>query len=141
MYRSSGDIWGIIIGFIIGAIIIFLISREFICWYWKINRIVVLLEEQNNLLKQQLGVSSNVLLKQYIPTHRVKLLTNSDGLSLRREPKTSIESFTKIPNGTEVQHINTGENVKLNDINAPWFEIRTKDGISGWCFSGSLEKI
>jgi hypothetical protein len=54
-YGSSGNIIGIIIGIIIGAIIIFLICRELVCWYWKINKIVVLMEEQNSLLKELVG--------------------------------------------------------------------------------------
>jgi hypothetical protein len=52
-YGSSGEEWKIIIGIIIGLIILFLICRELICWYYKLNRIVALLEEQNNLLKRQ----------------------------------------------------------------------------------------
>jgi TctA family transporter len=46
------NVWGIIIGVIIGIIVLFLICRELICWYWKINRIVALMEEQNALLKE-----------------------------------------------------------------------------------------
>ncbi|MCB2106460.1 MAG: hypothetical protein KDE14_02110 [Rhodobacteraceae bacterium] len=38
--------------FIVG---IFLILREFICWYWKQNRIVALLEEIRDRLPQQAG--------------------------------------------------------------------------------------
>lgn len=30
---------------------IFLLCRELNCWYWKINRRIELLEEQNNSLK------------------------------------------------------------------------------------------
>jgi len=30
--------------FLIVGIIIFLLCRELMCWYWKINRIVLLLE-------------------------------------------------------------------------------------------------
>jgi hypothetical protein len=33
------------IAFIVGAVIIFLLLREFNCWYWKINERVVLLDE------------------------------------------------------------------------------------------------
>ena len=29
---------------VFGGIIIFLLCRELMCWYWKINRIVLLLE-------------------------------------------------------------------------------------------------
>ena len=58
-YGNSGNIGGIIIGIIIGGIILFLICRELICWYYKINKMVELLEEQNNLLRQQINLSSN----------------------------------------------------------------------------------
>ena len=137
------DFMDAIIVTLIIAFAVLLICRELMCWYFKINKLVELMEEQNNLLKRQLGISStsNVLLTEFIPTHRVKLLTTTDGLGLRKKPDPNIDPFFRIPNTTEVQHINTGDDVKLNDIKAPWFEIRTKDGICGWCFSGSLEKI
>ena len=51
---SSGDIWGILIGVLIGAVVLFFILREVFCWYWKINRIVELLEQQNSLLSSML---------------------------------------------------------------------------------------
>jgi hypothetical protein len=34
------------------AISLFLILREFFCWYWKINAMKTLMEEQRDLLKQ-----------------------------------------------------------------------------------------
>jgi len=83
----------------------------------------------------------NLSLGEFIPTHRVKLLTGAEGMSLRKEPNSSSSSFAKILDGTNVQHINTGEKVNLNGIIAPWFEVRTIDGTQGWCFSGSLEEI
>ncbi|WP_300158346.1 hypothetical protein [Solidesulfovibrio sp.] len=33
-------------------IVIFLVCREIVCWYWKINRAVELLERQNVLLER-----------------------------------------------------------------------------------------
>ena len=51
----NGNFAGIIIGVIAGAVFIFLICRELVCWYWKINRIVALMEEQNSLLKSLVG--------------------------------------------------------------------------------------
>jgi len=81
------------------------------------------------------------LLKDFTVTHNVSLLTNVEGLSLRHEPNPDIDPFTIIPDGTEIQHISTGKEVKFQNIMAPWFEILTKDGISGWCFSGSLKRI
>lgn len=43
----------IIISAAIG-IVIFLVLREFNCWYWKINQRIQLMEEQNELLKELL---------------------------------------------------------------------------------------
>lgn len=65
-YGNSGNLVGIIIGVIIGLIIVFIICRELICWYYKINRIVALMEEQNNLLKQQMGLTSNSTIDDWV---------------------------------------------------------------------------
>jgi len=53
------------------VIIIFLICRELVCWYWKINKIVELMNEQNLLLKQLIstgkiskGTSENNVLNE-----------------------------------------------------------------------------
>jgi hypothetical protein len=78
---------------------------------------------------------------EFLSTHRVKLLTNTDGMSLRKTPNPDIEPFEKIPNGTEIQYLSTGSEVQLGEINGYWFKIRTKEKVYGWCFSGSLEKI
>ena len=48
------ELIGLIIGILAGVIIVFLICREIVCWYWKINTIVDLLGEQNSLLKSLL---------------------------------------------------------------------------------------
>lgn len=42
---------GLIISIII-TIVIFLVCRELVCWYWKQNEQVVLLKEIRDLLKQ-----------------------------------------------------------------------------------------
>jgi hypothetical protein len=86
------------------------------------------------------------VLGEFSPTHKVKLLTESVGLGLRKIPSSSEETFIKIPNGTEIQYISLGDEVNLdiNDttqIKGFWYKIRTKDNVKGWCFSGSLEKI
>jgi hypothetical protein len=60
MYNNSGQLFGY---FVIGLIVIvgiFLICRELICWYWKINKMVKLMEAQNEYLNKLLvhfGVS------------------------------------------------------------------------------------
>ena len=40
----------LIIAFI--SISLFIILREFFCWYWKINSMKALMEEQRDLLKK-----------------------------------------------------------------------------------------
>ncbi|MDR0474640.1 MAG: SH3 domain-containing protein [Treponema sp.] len=87
------------------------------------------------------NANENVDAKRFLPTHRVKLITNTDGLKIRKEPIASVEFITKIPNGSEVEHLNTAGDVILNDVKGQFFEILTKEGIRGWCFSGHLEKI
>jgi hypothetical protein len=52
--KSGGSEVGIIIGVIVGVIVLFLACRELICWYYKINRIVALMEKQNLLLESLL---------------------------------------------------------------------------------------
>ena len=37
------------------AVLLFFVCREIICWYFKINERIRLLEEQNALLKKLLG--------------------------------------------------------------------------------------
>jgi hypothetical protein len=55
MYNSDlGSMWGTITLVLIVSIIIFLLCRELICWYYKINRMVVLMEDQNELLRKLL---------------------------------------------------------------------------------------
>ena len=49
--------WGYAILAFVVVIIVFLICRELVCWYWKINRIVELLEGLN----RKLGSSSKDL--------------------------------------------------------------------------------
>jgi hypothetical protein len=78
---------------------------------------------------------------EFTPTHKVQLLTDADGLSLRKEPNPEIEPFEKVLNGTEVQFLYAGDEVTLGKIRAPWFKIKTKENIRGWCFSGSLKKV
>ena len=47
----GGGLWSLLITLLI-LLVIFLICRELVCWYWKINRAVELLERQNVLLER-----------------------------------------------------------------------------------------
>ena len=48
------DIFSILFVLLI-CFIVFLVCRELNCWYWKVNRHIELLEEQNKLLKDMLS--------------------------------------------------------------------------------------
>jgi hypothetical protein len=50
VFGNKDNLIWILIGVIVGLIIIFLICRELVCWYWKINKRITLMEEQNELL-------------------------------------------------------------------------------------------
>tara|TARA_R110001606_G_scaffold397550_1_gene574390 strand:- start:695 stop:913 length:219 start_codon:yes stop_codon:yes gene_type:complete len=53
------EITGILI--IVGiSIFIFLLCREIVCWYWKINKRNELLVEQNQILKSQNDILKNI---------------------------------------------------------------------------------
>jgi len=41
-----------IIGMLVVGIILFIILREFFCWYYKINAMKTIMEEQRDLLKK-----------------------------------------------------------------------------------------
>jgi hypothetical protein len=46
-----------------------------------------------------------------------------------------------IPQGTDVQVLNTGRMETIDGITAPWVLVTTAKGDTGWCFSGYLQKI
>jgi uncharacterized protein YgiM (DUF1202 family) len=121
-----------VFGIIIGVIVLFLICRELICWYYKINRIVALLEDQICLLKMQVT---------FVPTHTIKYLPDQDELNLRKKPSFDDYGDENLPNGTKVQFLEKmSKEVKFQEIKGTWFKVITQEKIVGWCFSGNLEK-
>jgi uncharacterized protein YgiM (DUF1202 family) len=127
------DFGGIVITIIIGVIVIFLACRELMCWYYKINKIVSLLEDQSRLLKMQIT---------FVPTHVIKALSNEDGINLRIKPSSEADTLVKLQNGTKVQFMDKdNKEVEQDGIKGTWFKIITQEKTDGWCFSESLEKI
>ena len=55
---------GINIVVILFTIFLFFILREFFCWYWKINAMKDLMEEQRDLLKKIVD-KENISLKNF----------------------------------------------------------------------------
>jgi hypothetical protein len=103
--------WGIIIGALIGAVVIFLITRELWCWYWKINKGIKLLEDQNKLLKQLLihfGVS---------------------GISLDESPKPSVEKQIPSIKNDEPPEPSVEEQISSikNEKNVQSYDVKTNE--------------
>jgi len=62
------------------ALIIFLVLREVICWYWKINRSIALLTEIRDLLTaKSSSQTAGVVAVQQSPTPGVGSPTNPGG--------------------------------------------------------------
>ncbi|ERJ11076.1 hypothetical protein [Haloplasma contractile] len=62
-----GDLIGYLIVFIVVSLIIFLIMREVVTWYWKINRMIGLQEKQIKNQEEQLKLmilQANLLKEQ-----------------------------------------------------------------------------
>lgn len=52
MNANSNDGIGLVFGFFFLAFFLFLIGREIVCWYFKINRTVELLEKIHGSLEE-----------------------------------------------------------------------------------------
>ena len=51
--RGEGELIGMALISLLVIVVVFLILREFFCWYWKINQRIELLTEIRNLLRNQ----------------------------------------------------------------------------------------
>ncbi len=61
MNNAIGNSLGALVLFLVIAIVIFLVCRELVCWYWKINQSVALLTEIRDLLKSQASTAQTSL--------------------------------------------------------------------------------
>jgi uncharacterized protein YgiM (DUF1202 family) len=125
-YGNSGNIWGIVIGIIIGAIIIFLICRELICWYYKINRLVALMEVQNKLLVKLLAKMTNKKFDYVV----------NDNTDLRTSPITDDSSslIITLKKGMFLTFLE-------KDESNYWIKVQTENDEIGWCLSGNTREI
>jgi hypothetical protein len=155
-YEGLGNSVTLIIGVIIGIIILFFICRELMCWYFKINKLVVLLEEQNSLLRDSA--------KRITPT-----MANTQGGN-SNESKDAITSFDKNNNISTVSEnvcrvkketplndalsarqkliriLRIDEKVTIehtmvrDDLGGKWALIKTENNDEGWCLFEALEE-
>ena len=55
--NNSGNILGTVAIYFVVLLIIFLLGREIVCWYWKINKSIALLTEIRDLLAKGASLS------------------------------------------------------------------------------------
>jgi hypothetical protein len=132
-YNGTGGyiFLGIILGGIIGLIVTILSG----------GLVANFLNMVDNIAKLAKNENVEVPTKEIGNKFKVKLLTNVEGLGIRKGPNAAQEPFTRLPNGTEVELLEVGSVATLNTMKGSWYKIKTDDGIQGWCFSGSLERI
>ena len=137
----------IIIGAII-LIVVFFLTREFWCWYWKINQRISLMEEQNKLLMLFLKDEKKNLSDQIVPDE-------TDELDKRfKENYNQIEIDPDFPDGKLfyilyvkekaalydeknesskiINDIFEGSKVYLLSRDEGWCFVKTIDGRKGW---------
>jgi hypothetical protein len=132
MYSDS---WQIVIGVVIGLIVLFLILREFWCWYWKINKRIKLMEEQNELLK---GIFEKYIGGTNIKNEIQKKYKNVDEIIVGEEyiSKGKITLFENYDYKTKIIcNILENERIKIIDVEENgediWFFIKDRDGNEG----------
>lgn len=125
----------LLIGLII-AFLLFLILREFWCWYFKINKRVALLEEQNRLLDSLNkylipivqssydveGIENSIRnkdKKQFIVTKELKIL---------EEPNENSAVVCRILEGKPARFLD-----KKEIGTATWYKIIDQENTEGWC--------
>ena len=54
---AGSDFTSTLLLIIIGAVVLFLIMREILCWYYKINQRITIQTETNNLLKELISLN------------------------------------------------------------------------------------
>jgi hypothetical protein len=72
---NYGNVFSYLIIALIVIVGLFLLLREFWCWYWKINKKINLIEEQNEMLKT---INNNLLKNQEINNKISRLLKSSE---------------------------------------------------------------
>ena len=72
-------------------------------------------------------------LNGFLATH-----TTSARLNVRSGPSTDAALVTTLEVGTAVQVLETGPQASIGGTIAPWVRVATRDGYTGWCFSGFL---
>ena len=63
-------------------------------------------------------------------------------INLRSLPNLSVSSVIKpLSEGVELTLLEKGENIIIDNIQAPWVKVQDENNNIGWCFSGYLKEI
>ena len=76
---DMGSVIGTLLVVVVILFVIFLVIREVMCWYWKINRIVVLLESIDKKLFANSTSSANSIVQNEDPTLSTTPKTSGTG--------------------------------------------------------------
>ena len=133
--------FGYIILTVVIIFVVFLLCRELMCWYFKINKITALLEEQNALLRIFVKGSDVPNEIQNVSDDEEK--TNREHyralreIDIREHPNMTSNSFFKIQYNDSITLIKKGEKTAENNY---WVYVENDKGMKGWCHSEFLEK-
>ena len=134
-YGSSGNVWGMIFGVLIGIIIVFLICRELVCWYWKINKIIVLMEEQNKLL--------TILTKGEKVDQPIENTSEKESIKSYVAVTPTKIFYERDINSSIVKDINIGDKVNFQydckEGEVLWYYVKT-GRLEGWCKAEYLKE-
>ncbi len=65
--------------------------------------------------------------------------TTTSNLRLRASADTKGSVITTIAKGDHVQLLEKGKSATIDGITAPWVQVKTQNGETGWCFGGYLD--
>ena len=101
------DAVGIIVIVVIVWFVLFLILREVMCWYWKINKMVGLMQEMSGKLDRLVGTPSPSAPAGSLPDQRPAGRTPSGGLG-------PIESGAQVDNSEQMACPNCGRETRTD---------------------------
>lgn len=76
---------------LIVMLVVMLLLREFFCWYWKINEMKKLMQEQKNIL-------SNIEISSAQSKKFLKILAEKENATLEKKRKSSNANKDNYPN-------------------------------------------
>jgi hypothetical protein len=70
-----------------------------------------------------------------------KAITTDSGLRIRLRSRTDAFILGTLENNQRITILKTGETATIGGVTAPWYRIKTEDGLIGWAFGGYIRII